>query len=532
MGFSMPRALLRFAVCSSLLAVLIGQPSAPKGEEVRAAMKRATDFMMNQVSTRGGFLWHYSEDLSKAWGELPARRSQVWIQPPSTPTVGRMLLAAYEVTRDDYYLQRAKKVADVLIFGQHPSGGWHYFIDFQMDGVAEWYQREASKWRGWEEFYHYYGNATFDDDTTASPTKFLLDLYLITLEPEYRRPLLKALDFVLESQYPNGSWPQRYPLSREFPHQGRADYTSAYTFNDDVTSNNIYLLSEAYRGLGSEHYQRAARRGMDFYILSQLPAPQAGWALQYDSEMRPVGGRTYEPAGLCVDQTISNLEDLKNFYRISGDRRYLEPIAKAIRWLKDSAIHNDRIKGFSHANFYEIGSNQPLVIHHDHRTRPDGRFEIVRYRVDSSLPEEVVVEAEMPTSDDETATGYHLAAEFQDSHFKSFSPNSVDTEQMLQELREYQELSLEELRSWYGDGTERPLRFSDRRRLSTAGPVELEQLIRSLDPRGAWITTVEFLDQFDFTHNPPNRFRGIDTGTYVSNMYKFINYLKTQKNRQ
>jgi hypothetical protein len=46
--------------------------------------------------------------------------------------------------------------------------------------------------------------------------------------------LQKALNFVLESQYSIGGWPQRCPLKNEFSHQGRPDYTSFITFNDDV----------------------------------------------------------------------------------------------------------------------------------------------------------------------------------------------------------------------------------------------------------------------------------------------------------
>ncbi|MDA2925639.1 hypothetical protein MYX78_00130 [Acidobacteria bacterium AH-259-G07] len=504
----------------------------PTKTEVLAAMRKATDFMMNRVSNRGGFLWHYSEDLSQGWGEVPARKSQIWVQPPSTPTVGRMLLAAYEATGDRQYLEHAEKVAGALIWGQHPSGGWHYFIDFDMSGVRHWYREEASRWRGWEEFYHYYGNCTYDDDTTTSPTQFLLELYITTLDPKYRKPLFKALGFILQSQYPNGSWPQRYPLSREFPFEGRPDYTSYYTFNDDVTSNNIYLLLKAYEKLGDEKYLKAARRGMDFYILSQLPSPQAGWATQYDMDMKPAWGRSYEPAAVCLDQTIGNIEDLENFYRITGDKRYLEPISRAIEWLEYSVINTDPSKDFTHANFCEVGTNKPLVIHHEHRRRPDGKLGIVRYWVDSELGEEAAIEREMPVSASERATGYHLGIEFQDSHFKTFSPSRIDIEAMKKRLKEYLTVPFAEIRTRHGKGIERPMRFSDRRAKARADSEGLQELISSMDARGAWLTEIEFLDKFDFTHNPPTRFRGIDTGTYVSNMYKLINFLKSNSEKK
>ena len=55
---------------------------------MRAAMARATDFMMNTVSNRGGFVWKYSLDLKQKYGELKARDSMIWAQPPGTPSVG------------------------------------------------------------------------------------------------------------------------------------------------------------------------------------------------------------------------------------------------------------------------------------------------------------------------------------------------------------------------------------------------------------------------------------------------------------
>src|SRR5262245_40282590 len=107
-----------------------GMGAEPAAKETLAAMKKATEFMMNTVSNRGGFLYHYSEDLSKQWGEVPARKSQIWVQPPGTPTVGIMLLDAYAATGDDQYLKYAEEAAAALIWGQLPSGGWNYLIDF------------------------------------------------------------------------------------------------------------------------------------------------------------------------------------------------------------------------------------------------------------------------------------------------------------------------------------------------------------------------------------------------------------------
>ncbi len=74
----------------------------------------------------------------------------------------------------------------------------------------------------------------------------------------------KAIAFILESQYPLGGWPQRYPLKYEYSKNGNPDYTSYYTFNDDVIWENINFLIQCYLTLGEERLlvsipQRSAR---------------------------------------------------------------------------------------------------------------------------------------------------------------------------------------------------------------------------------------------------------------------------------
>jgi hypothetical protein len=95
-----------------LLVALAGPSRGLDEKQVSGALRKAADFMMNTVSNRGGFLWHYAADLSEQWGEVPARKSQIWIQPPSTPDVGLMFLEAYKVTGDRQYLTYAERGAE------------------------------------------------------------------------------------------------------------------------------------------------------------------------------------------------------------------------------------------------------------------------------------------------------------------------------------------------------------------------------------------------------------------------------------
>ena len=75
-------------------------------------------------------------------------------------------------------------------------------------------------------------------------------MYLLTLDPKYKYPVERCLDFVLESQYPIGGWPQRYPLHYEYVKGDKEDYTSFITINDGVHTNNINFLLACYTLLG------------------------------------------------------------------------------------------------------------------------------------------------------------------------------------------------------------------------------------------------------------------------------------------
>ena len=114
--------------------------NAPSGKDaVLAAVKKAARFLMETVSNRGGFLSTYASDFSEQWGEIPARKSQAWVQSPGTVSMGELMLRAAGATGDPEYLRMAGKIASALVYGQRPEGGWHYFIDFDPRGIPEYY---------------------------------------------------------------------------------------------------------------------------------------------------------------------------------------------------------------------------------------------------------------------------------------------------------------------------------------------------------------------------------------------------------
>lgn len=478
----------------------------PTQAEVLGAMSRAAGFMMDTLSHRGGFVWKYSRDLSERYGELKARDSMIWVEPPGTPTVGMMWLDAYQLTGDRKYLKHAELAADALVEGQLPCGGWHYFIDFDESGVKRYHEEFFSRRWAWQEYLHYYGNATFDDDVTTSATRMLLRIQNTPSGRKYRAPLHEALDFILKAQYPNGAWPQRYPPRDKFSFGGRPDYTSCYTFNDAVMANAIDVLLEAQRTLGDQAYLRAARRGMNFYIAAQLPEPQAGWAQQYDLEMKPAWGRTFEPPAVCSSQTIENIGDLIKFYKCTGDRRYLEPIPRALDWLHRAADDTDLDEPYTHTCFYELVTNRPIFI-----------------RRTGSTVEDVVFE-KVYSPDDEThpyGVRYRL---YLDAMHKTYA--RVAAFSTAEARAEFE-------KEIVGAGPRvKAVSGGSDCRLTVGSPEEIRKLIDTLGDGSGWGVKNEVLDIDDFRANPPYLFQGYDTGTYTARMYRLMDYLKMRRTRK
>jgi hypothetical protein len=386
---------------------------------VRSAMRSAVRFMDEHVSYRGGYVWAYLPDLSVTWGEMEAKRTMCWIQPPGTPTAGHSFLDAYHATGDELFYKAAERTAHALIAAQHPAGGWNYIYDFAGErSLKHWYETiGANGWR-LEEFQHYYGNATFDDAGTAVSSQFLLRMYLEKRDRRLRGPLYKAIDFVTRAQFgggvADGGWPQRYPpypgsvSSMPLPNpqqlppgatQGMedGDYTGHVTFNDDVAGENIKFLLMCVVGLGETRLMEPVQRAMQCLQRLQQPAPQAGWGLQHLAQDRagrpagaPAGARSYEPRSLATHTTQTNVLQLFNYFRLTGDRSYLARVPEAIAWLNSCKLtpemiaDNPLLVGRTHPTFIELATNQPRFVHrygsniwngayyfdHDHRATP------------------------------------------------------------------------------------------------------------------------------------------------------------------
>jgi hypothetical protein len=348
----------------------------PLPVQARAAMSRATAYIRS-IATEGGYLWRYSPDLKERAGENVATATQIWVQPPGTPSMGMAFLRAHEVTGDPQYLEAAKAAADALAVGQLESGGWDYLVEFDPALSAKWYRRidvgkisaaDAAKRRN---------ISTFDDDNTQSALRLLLavaDASKGANEPRDGR-IREARDYalrrLLEAQRPNGGWPQRwtgvrvdpqeYPVRparfpqdypREYPKQ---NYMGHYTLNDNTQRDCVLTLLDAAKRLGRPEHRAAALRGGDFLILAQMPEPQPAWAQQYNPQLEPAWARAFEPPCVCAGESVGAMRLLVDLYLETGEEKYLEPLPRAIAWYRRSAIAPG-----VWARMYELRTNTPI----------------------------------------------------------------------------------------------------------------------------------------------------------------------------
>jgi len=357
---------LAASVCS------IGRADQLSHQQGREALLKAVQFFSHDVSAGGGCLWQYSSDLSQREGERQAKASQIWVQPPGTPSVGEAFLEAWLITREPALLKAARSAAHALANGQLVSGGWDYVIEFdpkhrpsrayRLD-VAATGRPAAAKAKN---------VTTLDDDTTQSALRFLMkiDAVLEFGDAKIHSAVKYALENLLKAQYPNGAWPQRYsefPVADEFPIKPAAyppvwprehpklDYRGYYTFNDNTLADLIdtfFLAGEIYR---NDEYSQAARRAGDFILLAQMPEPQPAWAQQYNADMHPAWARRFEPASITGGESQGVIRILMSLYRQTADDRYLKPVPRALDYLDRSKLTDGRL-----ARFYELKTNRPL----------------------------------------------------------------------------------------------------------------------------------------------------------------------------
>lgn len=349
----MNRFITSFSSCLFVLPLSVVQAESLDSKALKA-MKKAGSYWATEVASHGGFVWEYSTDFKRRRGEskdLPP--TTLWVQPPGTPAVGAVFLKAYEVTKDKMYLDAAMAAGKCLATGQLRSGGWGYSIEFDPKHYRYRHQHVSDDHPKWAELSD---TTTFDDNNTQSATRFLIELSQHVEDPSIDLALRKALQCFLDAQYKGGKWDGAW--SQQYPPPAKG-YGALPTFNDNTMSDCVRTMLLAWKVLKKPEYKQSVLRCLDFYLRSQMPSPQAGWAQQYDKDLNPAWARKFEPPAVSGGESSGNVQLLLEMFIEFGDERYLDSAGRALDWYRHSRIGPAEEQG-QWARFYEPRTNKPL----------------------------------------------------------------------------------------------------------------------------------------------------------------------------
>ena len=215
--------------------------------------------------------------------------------------------------------------------------------------------------------------------------------------------------------------------------------------------------------------------------------------------MRPAKARNYEPAAVSSAQTVDCVKLLQEYYRLTGDRKFLRGIPDALRWLEASDISRDPAvvrdgRGFTHASFYEVGTNKPLYAHRR-----------------ASL-------AELDPRDPDR--GYWVDYEFGNFTEHYGEATRIDLAALKKEYERTEALTSEQA-------------LAEGRAAATAGPpparvtpVEAREIVAALDARGAWLEDLTIAHYPDFRDRAKARqIKGFTTRTFEANMRRLLAFV-------
>ncbi len=283
--------------------------------------------------------------ISRPSSHDPLPPGAIVARPPgSAQELGACLAAAARASGSARLAVEALGVARALACAQTRGGGWQE----ATGGTA---LCDTPDFRRPDD-----ANATFDDGTVPSALLFAFDLQDLLGErgvapPRWLTAMIdRALGFVVDTQRPDGSWPQSLEGGRYHGHA---------TLNDDAMTGLIRILLLGHERRGGARYLQAARRGGDFLVSVQGEAGQPAFAQQY-SEGLPTAARTFEPAAYSTLETAFAVNTLIDLHLRTGDARYRDGAAAAARWLADSAVAPQ-----IWARLHAIGSNRPVYARRD-----------------------------------------------------------------------------------------------------------------------------------------------------------------------
>lgn len=233
-----------------------------------------------------------------------------------------------------YASDEARALADKIVAWQRPSGGWTKGGDYRRDPRPE------------DDHHDVWSAGTFDNDSTIFELRFLA--LVISADPgapgaaPRRDAFARGLDYILAAQYPNGGFPQVYPLA--------GGYHDAITFNDDAMVHILELLraiaerKPAYAFVSADRAALAGERyarGLACVLATQLrghDGQRTVWGQQHDAlTLKPCAARNFEPTAECSSESAGLVDFLLKIRQPSPE--IIAAVDGAMAWFAAHALH-------------------------------------------------------------------------------------------------------------------------------------------------------------------------------------------------
>lgn len=272
-----------------------------------------------------------------------------------------------------YASEEAKQLAEIILSYQTPSGGWS-----KHTAYSEGPRKPGMQWSSqFDPGHSPHYQATFDNRSTTEQLHYLANVWQATGDKSYMEGFVKGLVFVLSAQYPNGGWPQVYPLE--------GGYHDNITFNDDAMTHVLELLlaikkdEPRFAFLEPRHQEMVKEsldRGIECVLKTQvvIDGKKTVWCAQHDPiTLEPAQARKMEPATLSGVESARLLKFLMTIPQPSPE--LTESIESGLAWMENSQItglRRSKVDGKTAylndpsssdiywARFYDISSGKPV----------------------------------------------------------------------------------------------------------------------------------------------------------------------------
>lgn len=237
------------------------------------------------------------------------------------------------------------KIADNILYFQRDNGGWPKNYDMKAILTPEQINDVVKT----KSILH----TTFDNGTTYTHIYYLAQVYTQTKIEKYKDACLKGIDFILEAQYPNGGWPQYFPLEK--------GYSRHITFNDGAYMGIMNLLGKIVQNdpnlsfVDSETKNKvstAYEKGIDCILKTQISdhGKLTAWCQQHDEiTLLPTWARKFEPPSVSNAESVDIVLFLMKIENPS--EQIIRAVQGAVKWFSDSKIYNTRVETFQAPEF-------------------------------------------------------------------------------------------------------------------------------------------------------------------------------------